>query len=77
MTFFVGSNKAIDRKMDRLPSFTEAELMIYVPQAAAFYEETGILPDRLAEDPYEAKLGEAFLYYAGLRQKVMENGEDQ
>ena len=69
--------EAIDRKMDRLPSFTEAELMIYVPQAAAFYEETGILPDRLAEDPYEAKLGEAFLYYAGLRQKVMENGEDQ
>ena len=69
--------EAIDRKMNRLATFTEAELQIYVPQAAAFYDETGRLPDRLAEDPYESKLGEAFLYYARLRQKVTENGEDQ
>ena len=49
--------------MNRLATFTENELRIYLPQAVAFYEEYGRTPYRLSEDPYEAKLGEALTFY--------------
>ena len=67
--------EAIDSKMDRLPDFTENEIRIYWPQVQAFFEEYGRIPERIAEDPYESKLGEVLLYLRRLKEKEAENGD--
>lgn len=66
--------EAIDRKMDRLPDFTENEIRIYWPQIQTFFEEYGRVPERSAEDPYESKLGEVLLYLRKLKEREAENG---
>jgi hypothetical protein len=67
--------EAIDRKMDRLPDFTENEIRIYWPQVQTFFEEYGRIPERSAEDPYESKLGEVLLYLRRLKEREAENGD--
>ena len=67
--------EAIDRKMDRLPDFTENEIRIYWPQVQTFFEEYGRVPERSAEDPYESKLGEVLLYLRRLKEREAENGD--
>lgn len=72
----LGSIKeAIDRKMDRLPDFTENEIRIYWPQVQTFFEEYGRIPERSAEDPYESKLGEVLLYLKRQKEREAENGD--
>lgn len=66
--------EAIDRKMDRLPDFTENEIRIYWPQVRSFFEEYGRVPERTAEDPYESKLGEVLLYLRRLKEREADNG---
>lgn len=67
--------EAIDKKMDRLPDFTENEIKIYWPQVKSFFEEYGRVPERTAEDPYESKLGEVLLYLRRLKEREAENGD--
>ncbi len=61
---------AIDKQMHRLPDFTENDIKIYWPQIIAFNEENGRIPDRLSEDPYEARLGEVLVFLAREKERM-------
>ena len=66
----------IDCQRGRIPSFTENEIRIYWPQVKAFNEEYGRLPDRKAEDPYEAKLGQVLYVLALMKKKKKEEEQN-
>ncbi len=65
----------IDSKRGRIPSFTENELKIYWPQIKDFKKEYGRNPERAAEDPYEAKLGQVLYVLAIMKKKQKEEAE--
>ncbi len=65
----------IDSKRGRIPSFTENELKIYWPQIKDFKKEYGRNPEREAEDPYEAKLGQVLYVLAIMKKKQKEEAE--
>lgn len=68
---------AIDTKMNRLPEFTDDDIKVYWPQVQMFYKEHGRVPNRLADDPYEARLGNV-LFFLGkekMKMKEAENGD--
>lgn len=65
----------IDSQRGRIPSFSENEIKIYWPQVKAFYEEYNRHPDRHAEDPYEAKLGQVLYVLALMKKKKNEEAE--
>lgn len=55
---------AIDKQMNRIPNFTQNDINIYWPQINMFFKEYGKSPDRLSDDPYEARLGEVLTFIA-------------
>lgn len=60
----------IDSQRGRIPSFTENEYNIYIPQLIAFKNECGRNPDRHADDPYEARLGQVLIDLARKRKEM-------
>ncbi len=66
----------IDNQRGHIPSFTDNEIRIYWPQVKAFNEEYGRVPDRLADDPYEAKLGQVLYVLAIMKKRQKEEMRD-
>ena len=66
----------IDKQRGHIPSFTDNEIRIYWPQVKAFNEEYGRVPDRLADDPYEAKLGQVLYVLAIMKKRQKEEMRD-
>ena len=60
----------IDKQMHRIPDFSENDIKIYWPQVVSFNEEYGRIPDRLSDDPYEARLGEVLVYLARAKEQM-------
>lgn len=66
----------IDNQRGHIPSFSDNEIRIYWPQVKAFNEEYGRVPDRLADDPYEAKLGQVLYVLAIMKKRQKEEMRD-